>query len=234
MPLPVKIHLLPGTMCNALIWQPLRDVLPDAVELVHLDIPNHLSPKDLAAHYLHITGDERLNLAGFSLGGYLAAYFACRFPEHIARLFIIANSPAQLPEQELAQRQTIVRQISQHGYAGLSRARAARMLDDGSCQKQHIDMMQQMDKELGETTLLSQYQYLSERDDLQSALCQQRFPCHFYYSEKDTLVNTSWLNQLVQQNTQVRLHETTGSGHMLPLEKPKELAMLLQQWLSGG
>ncbi|NRD75190.1 hypothetical protein HQQ94_18580 [Shewanella sp. VB17] len=89
-----------------------------------------------------------------------------------------------------------------------------------------------MDNNLGKNELISQYQYTSIRKDLSPTLDQLPSQTYFYYSEGDQLIDLPWFNQIRASNTELSVISTSGSGHMLPLEKPRELAEHINAWIT--
>lgn len=225
-----KLHLIPGTMCNEKLWSKMLPYLHDSLELVYLDIPQEKNFDELAEHFAIELGNDALNLIGFSLGGYIATYFSMLYPNRIEKLFVISNSPTSLSVEETNQRSAILEYVEANGYKGMSRMKAASMLDLTNRTNQLIDWILEMDSELGEIVFKSQYQYTSQRLDLASAISQFPFDTHLYYSEGDKLINSKWLSGLVNSNSRLSLMSTSGSGHMLPLEKPRELASYINSW----
>ncbi|MBV1908115.1 MAG: alpha/beta hydrolase [Kangiellaceae bacterium] len=215
-----KLYLIPGTMCNEKLWTELLPYLNSSLELVYLDIPTGKNFNELAEYYNDLLGSDKINLVGFSLGGYIATFFSMVYPERIEKLFVISNSPTSLSTYELNQRSDILKLVETHGYDGLSRKKTADLLDAKNQTSRFIDIILEMGRDLGENEFISQYQYTSERSDLSQAI--NRFPLHtqFYYSEHDQLVNSSWFSGLTGSKPKLSVFRTSGSGHMLPLEKP--------------
>lgn len=226
-----KLYLLPGTMCNEKLWIALLPYLHRSLELVYLDIPRGKNFDELAIHYNDLLGNDKINLIGFSLGGYIASYFATLYPERIEKLFVISNSPTRLPVDELSQRSDILKFVKAYGYKGIGRNKVAGLFDVKNQQSRFIDLILEMDSELGEDEFISQYQHTSARADLARMISQLQLHAHFYYSENDRLVNSQWLNELTNLTPNVAVISTPGSGHMLPLEKPRELAEHINSWL---
>ncbi|MBB1487333.1 alpha/beta fold hydrolase [Oceanospirillum sediminis] len=224
------LHLIPGTMCTEKLWSEVLPLLQDNYQLVYLDIPQNKSFDELAGYYNDILGDKKVNLLGFSLGGYIATYFASLYPERIERLFVISNTPAALPDEELKQRSNTLNYVKKHGYKGMSRKKIASLLAPENQTDDLISLISEMDQALGEHEFLSQYQHTSERADLSQALNQFSFCTYLYYSEYDKLINLNWLKQLDNTSHLLSLICTSGSGHMLPLEKPRELADHINTW----
>ncbi|MBQ4834206.1 alpha/beta hydrolase [Pseudoalteromonas sp. MMG010] len=216
-------------MCNKLLWSALSPLLENGFELIYLTIPTGKSMDELADFYNDTLGDDKINLIGFSLGGYIATYFAAKFPKHVRALFIIANSSTLLPSFEIKKREAAVKFIAKGGGLKLKEQQVNRLFDKPADNKQQVDLVMQMIRQQGESELLSQYQHTSDRKDLAEQLNTLSIPMWFYYSEHDPLVNASWFKQL-HLKKQLTISSTTGRGHMLPLEKPAELANHIITW----
>ncbi len=227
-----KIYLLPGTMCNERLWEKLLFEANSQFEFVSLTIPIAANFEELIEQINAKLPDEKINLIGFALGGYLAAYIAVTHQERVGRLMLVANSPCKLNANELAQRQQVLNLIEKFDYKGMGYKKAASMVDDEQTHADVIDTILQMDAELGKTTLVNQLQITSSRDDLALALSALTIPVSFYCSEADTLINKPWVTMLSDKNEHISVCCTSGKGHMLPLEKPKELLALIEKWVS--
>lgn len=235
-----KIYLIPGTMCNERLWSDLLPLLTNSIgehyEFVHVKIPKNMIFSQITKFLNGYCKEERVKIIGFSLGGYIAAHFAITFPQRVDKTFIISNSPCALYPAEEKQRQEIVEFVNRYGYKGMSKARAAQLLDIHNGDKKHLDhlisIIINMDAELGEVEFKSQMQSTSKRNDLFEQLACSQVQSVFYYSEHDLLVNSQWLSKLKQANPNCVMKCTTGSSHMLPLENPKELADYIDEWLN--
>lgn len=225
------VYALPGTMCDARLWQRLLPLLP-GVTWQHLPIPTDATLDALTAALLDQLPAAPVNLLGFSLGGYLAALLACRAPERIARLMICANSPRALPAEEVRQRQQLLAWVAQHGYQGLSDRKVAQMLSTTRRADAGIGaLMKAMDLSLGRATLEQQLRATSARQDLLAPLAELHMPVHLVFGDQDHLVNRPWMAALAGRRPDFSLCELPGVGHMLPLEAPAALAQAIHRWL---
>lgn len=225
-----KLYLIPGTMCNDKLWALVLPYLHSSVEPVYLQIPRQKSFDELAEHFNNLFAGDSINLVGFSLGGYIATYFSLLYPQRVNKLFVISNSPASLSAAELDQRTDALQLVKKYGYKGLSRHRAIALLDAGSQTERLTDLILEMDSDLGEAEFISQYQYTSKRIDLSARVNELPLHSCFYYSTDDSLVNAARLNEMSKANPKLSVISTPGCGHMLPLEKPRELAQYLNHW----
>ncbi|MCW8834491.1 MAG: alpha/beta hydrolase [Colwellia sp.] len=235
-----KVYLIPGTMCNERLWSAILPLIEKTVgeyfEFVHVKIPRNKSFQALSIFLNDFFQEDKVTLIGFSLGGYIASHFASSYPHRIAKAMIISNSPCALHHVEEMQRQDIIEFIQRYGYKGMSKARAAQLLDTNRWTDQQltqlIDILRLMDAELGEVEFKSQMVNTSKRDDLFKQLANSLAPLTFYYSEDDALVNSSWLEKLQQQADNCLMICSNGASHMLPLEKADECSEQVIEWLN--
>ena len=223
-------------MCNKQLWSEMLPYLETTLDLVYLDIPKGKDFEELANYYNDIIGNEKINLVGFSLGGYIATYLSQLYPERIEKLFVISNSPTCLPAEELKQRNDVLNFIKTYGYKGFSKRKIATMIDSVNHTSTEqterlIKIISQMSIDLGVTELMSQYQYTSVRKNIVKFDSNLPLHTHFYFSDSDRLVNLQWFNELKNIKQNLTLINTAGTGHMLPLEKPKELANYINTWV---
>ena len=223
---------IPGTMCDARLWHRLPPHLP-GVDWRHVPIPDGPDIDHLVTALHAALPAGSVNLFGFSLGGYLAAALACRYPERVARLFICSNSPCALPESETRQRRQLLAWLTRGGYQGLSDQKIAQMVAERSLADPAIGQcMKDMDATLGLDVLVQQLQASSDRADLLAGVSALCCPVWLGFGEADGLVNRGWIRQFQDAAPAHAVHTVPGAGHMLPLEAPQALARLVARWLA--
>lgn len=99
-----KIYMIPGFMNNEKLWSRLTPLLEDKYELVHLEIPLKDSFDEMADEIYEKIEDEKINLMGFSLGGYISCYFGLKYPNKINKILVVACTPANLSKEECEKR----------------------------------------------------------------------------------------------------------------------------------
>ncbi len=230
-----QLFLIPGTMCNDLLWSLMLPALTETFDVHYLPPSIGENLDEMLIEIINRLPDEPVNVVGFSLGGYLSSMLAIKYPQRINRLFIIANSSGVLPESEIVQREEAVTFVNKHGYGGMSRRKAASLIDaQHPNADQIIAIIRQMDKDLGKSVFLNQMHATTHRPDLHQDFTQLHIPTTFYYSEQDPLVGKEWINQCTSNNVYFDEIIEQGSGHMLPLEKPQILLKRLKIWLHNS
>ncbi|MCL1125754.1 alpha/beta fold hydrolase [Shewanella surugensis] len=228
-----KIYLLPGTMCNAKLWDKLSTLLNAKYDLIHIPILSGLSLDSITDSLDDIFQEPKVNLVGFSLGGYIAAYFSTKYPHRINKIFIISNTPCPLTTIEINERQETLKYINDYGYKGITRQKANTLLDKKSQNEELIDTIMRMDMELGEKALKSQLLWTTNRDDLFEALSKLSINMTFFYNTQDPFINTEWLHKFTHTYPHCTTYSNESNGHMLPLEEPLALSNHLINWLKN-
>jgi len=250
------LYLLPGTMCDQRIWQPmaieLEKLTPncyqlhyltiaqlDTIEEIILDIKCQIiscQKKTLVNSSKQVslaTIKEPISLIGFSLGGYLASAFTLQFPELVEKLMLVANMSGKLSEKELKERKRTISWLKRYGYNGIPLKRIHTLLDEKArTNRIIIDTIKQMDSDLGQETLIHQLEVTTQRSNLLPDITASVIPTQFCIGENDCLVDINKLGMFCQVSEYAELSVIKNTGHMLPLESPDNLAEAIHEYFS--
>ena len=231
-----KVYFLPGTMCDSRLWLELWAELTkvdNSFEFIHLSIPVQKTIDEIVLALAEQLPEDKVNLLGFSQGGYLASAFACQYPERMSTLINLSNAPNTLPETEVATRDKIILWVEAQGYSGITLARIKTFLDVSNHSNiQIIERIKQMDSHFGQSGLLQQLKSTTVRKNLLPQLEETEFPMLFCYGDKDLLVKSETIKKLSSVNSVIRHYQFSNCGHMLPLEQPQLLAQILSNFLT--
>lgn len=221
-------------MCDQLIWSKIWPSLTTQFELIHLSVPNEDNIEGLLSSLSTVfaSKQEKANLIGFSMGGYLATCLAELQPNTFDKLLIISNSPCVLPKDELLQREQTINWLERFQYRGITEQKALSMLADNAYNRESLkDIMATMERNLGYNSLITQLKATSSRVDKSSFLASRQTNMTFCFGDQDKLVNKSWLKALAQEHDFDAI-EVANCGHMLPLEKPEQLVKIITDTFS--
>jgi pimeloyl-ACP methyl ester carboxylesterase len=220
-----KIYCLPGTMCDQRLWQACIGYLPGNVEIIHLAIPKGNSIDEIVTSLEKKLPEGKINLAGFSLGGYIATAYALRFPERLNKLLLISNMSYSLPENELKERSRTISYLKTHGYSGIPTKRITALLDSSKQSNlEIINCIKDMDTSLGKETLIHQLTVTTQRENLLVKLPVLPIQIMFLIGDNDSLVKLSRIEAILAQSQRISLSVLAKTGHMLPLEQPEMCA----------
>ena len=227
-----KIYLIPGLMTDERLWSRIKPFLQNEYELVHVPIPHTEDFDEIIDILFNLFKEEKVNLLGFSLGGYIASYFAITYPNRVNRLFMVAATPGASNEAEIERRKEKFAIIEKEGFAGLSYEKAVSLVEEqNQNDSELIKIIQDMFMDLGKETFISQLTSTFYRKDLFEDLIIQDFPICFYYSVNDRLLNQIALDKLLNNKHNMKIISREGTSHNIPLEVPELLSIEIKKWM---
>jgi pimeloyl-ACP methyl ester carboxylesterase len=223
------LYLIPGTMCDARLWERMLPFMNGA-EITHADYSGSETMEAMLARVMDGAPNAPCHLVGFSLGGYLAMMAATRAPERFKSLTVIAASPYGLSDDEKALRQRNAEMLTRLTYRGMSKVRLKQFVAENHLDNEAITgTILAMEHDLGQAELIRQLIAPIERPNVKAELLALDLPVHFIMAKDDAMVPFGAIEKLASgSNGKIELHAIEGSGHMIPLEAPKQLAERLQ------
>lgn len=227
-----KIYLIPGLMTDHRLWSRLTPILQNEYELVHVPIPHSEDFDEIIDILFNFFKEEKVNLLGFSLGGYIASYFSITYPNRVNRLFTVAATPGNSTEAEIERRKEKFVVIEKDGFTGLSYEKAKSLLEEKNQEDiELVKIIQDMFLDLGKETFISQLTSTFYRKDLFEDLVNLDIPIWFFYSENDRLLNQNAIKKLQLNNHNMNIISRVGTSHNIPLEEPELLSFYIRNWM---
>ncbi|GHC71628.1 alpha/beta fold hydrolase [Limoniibacter endophyticus] len=227
----MPILLIPGFMLTSDLWRDVEQALQTFGPIHHADMSQGATIAEIAAGVL-ADAPPSFVLIGFSMGGYVAREIVRLAPGRVRVLILIATSARGDSEVQARRKAMFARNIGAIAFRGLSRSAVASSLHPDNEGDLHlITRIQAMGNRLGEEIFRRQSLLVrkDERDGLGSIQC----PTLIIAGEKDRLRSRREAEELHEGIASSRLEVVEGTGHMVPLEAPQELAGLLVRWLKG-
>ena len=225
-----KIYLIPGLMTDNRLWSRIIPLLENDYELVHTTIPHSEDFDEIIDILFNEFKEEKVNVLGFSLGGYIASYFAITYPNRVNRLFTVAATPGNSTEAEIERRKEKFVAIEKEGFVGLSYEKAKSLLEKQN-DEESIKIIQDMFMDLGKESFISQLTSTFYRKDLFEDLINLSIPIWFFYSKNDRLLNQEAIKKLLLDNHNMNIISREGTSHNIPLEVPELLSNEIKKWM---
>ena len=230
-----KIYLIPGLMTDERLWSRIIPLLKDEYELIHVPIPHTGDFDEIIDILFNLFTEDKVNLLGFSLGGYIASYFAITYPNRVNKLFMLAATPGSSSEAEIERRKQKFTVIEQEGFLGLSYEKAKSLVEEKNQNDEElIKIIQDMFMDLGKETFITQLTSTFHRKDLFIDLLNLDIPIWFHYSIDDRLLSTRALKKLNLVEHNMKLIPRVGTSHNIPLEEPELLSNILRAWMKSS
>lgn len=150
------------------------------------------------------------------------------FPERVAALALIATSLCSDTSEQRQLKQAAVQASARGTFRGLSAAFIAKSLHkDRAKDKALIEKIRAMGQRMGYEVFARQS--LLERADVppSSITC----PILIIAAEQDGLRSPEETQELCETIPAASMEMVYASGHMIPLEQPRQLALLISGWL---
>ena len=227
-----KIYFLSGTMCNQDLWQ---FVFPEIQHYIpeYIDITSATSFEEIN-QIINNKITEPTILIGFSLGGFSALNFAIQYPKKVKKLIVIAATTKGLSKQEIQLRKNTIQFLEKHNYKGISMTRVQQFLHPDNHQNNDlIGIIKKMDADLGKDVLIRQLKATSKRIDITNRVKNLHAPILLIHAKEDALLKLEDVKELKSELPLATSIRIKSCGHMIPLEKPIEIAELINNYLNA-
>lgn len=197
-------------------------------------------PEDAAFHLADLFGALGLNrphVMGTSLGGWLAAEVAVRWPDRLGRLVLVnpvGLHVAGAPVKEIFGRDP--GELADDLFADPAHPMAAAMRQMAELTRQGVEIPFEVVKpvlqSLAATARIGWNPYLHD-PKLPGRLHRVANPVLLVRGADDRLVPAAHVARYAELLPDARVEVVAGAGHLLPLEKPGELASLVRAFLGA-
>lgn len=213
-------------MCDDRLWSLMASYLKDKYELVFLKIPHTTNFDEMAEILNNEIKEDNINLVGFSLGGYTSLYFSLKYPNKVAKIFLIAASGSVSSQEEINRRKKAMIDSRAYDFCAPSKEKINGLIDENSKDDNElIELIQDMFITLGREVFEMQLQATFERENLLEKIINSEKPLNIIYGNNDRLVDDKWIENLKNsrnKNLNILCLDTTS--HNIPLDFPKQSA----------
>lgn len=223
------ILFLPGFMCDRHLWDDAKKDLEDLGALHFGDLTMDRSFDAMARRVLDEAPD-RFSLVGFSMGGFVAREIALMAPERVERLALLNTSARGDSPEHAARKAGLAKAAEGRGFRGLSRHSILSSLHpDRRSDDTLVDRIREMADRIGKEGFVNQIGVA--RHDGHDSLGDITCPTLVAWCRQDELRSLDEARELSDGIPGARLKIVEDCGHMLPMEAPEQMVILLKDWL---
>jgi pimeloyl-ACP methyl ester carboxylesterase len=223
--------LLPGTGCNARLWQDVLPFIPKSVTPITIDLLACRSKNEML-EAIYKQPYRKFALLGFSMGGYLAQEFYAKYPERISQLLLMCCSGEGYDQAYKAKIRSLILKFETNQLTPTALDYLAKFIYQHHPNSQHVtNILHLMLKDAGTEKICRQMRATLDRINY-SHIFQQKsgVPCLVIGSRFDKIVPPLQIEKLAQTfNTTIKWVEC---GHMAPLEAPTAIGSILNSWIT--
>ena len=220
--------LLPGFMCDADLWS---DMAADLGKLGSVHYGNVYQDDTLEGMARRVLAEapDSFVLVGFSMGGFVARVLTLMAPERVTGVAFIASSAR---EYTPAERERRIRRNLPGDRPKRTNGVAAGLHPDRERDPVLLERLRGMQRRLG-SNVRARQSALVRRDgyaDLERITC----PSLVVACRQDRLRSFAEIERMARHLPHSCFKVIEDCGHMAPIERPRELAALLANWVSSA
>ena len=227
--------LIPGLLNTPAVFDRLRAHLDPAVDVriasVHTQASLGAMAADAWASLADVPAKRPLVIGGFSMGGYVAWQMladSAAAPRAVQGLALINTSArADTPEGLIRREQAMAAMAADFDRFVSGLCRFA-LTPAGHADAALLAEVSAIMHSVGPVAATAQTRALMQRPDRRASLPALRLACQVVGGADDAITPPAWSQEMADLIPGARLALLPGMGHMLPLERPAELAALLR------
>lgn len=231
----IELVLIPGLNNTAAVWDAVLPAIGAEAARAGKSVtcrtdtsPAMDTVEELARHWLDKL-PQRFHLVGFSFGGYVALAMLEFAPERIAGLTMMCTGAGADSPQQVATREAAIARALAGEYESMIGAQAAGAfhpdsLADAALMQRRMDMV----KDYGAQRFAAHARAATRRPDRSTLLRAYTGPLQFIAGSHDKLFAPETMRAMAAaagRGTDIDVID--GAGHLLPMERPAELARSL-------
>ncbi len=225
--------LVPGLNNTRAVFDDVLRALPARIQALALDNPP-LESVEAIAQALLPQLPERFWLAGFSFGGYVALALLQAAPERVQGLAMVCAGPYADPPAAEPKRRAALDAVAQGRYLEMVERQVADAfhpdsLGDASLMQARKAMV----RTYGPERYAAHVRATMARPD-RSALLDGSIPTLVVSASHDAVIPPDFVARYVAGIAGAQHHVVHDAGHLLPMEKPRVLARLLDEWMASS
>lgn len=221
----MTLLLIPGLKADARSWGGVDKRLGATIPEHHFGEPTIAA---MAAAIL-ARAPDRFDLAGHSMGGYIAFAMLAQAPERIRRVAFVATQARPDSPEATARRRTMMALAVERGMAAVTEATLD--LDVFDKRPEVIAAMMATAAEFPVATYLSQQEAVIARPDSRPGLAAITCSTAVIGGAEDRLLPPYLSEEIAAGIAGATLDLIPACGHCAPLEQPDRVAALLAGWL---
>lgn len=227
---PRPLLLLPGTLCNWRLFEPLRKELGDGYPAVVGDMTGARSAPELAARILR-SAPPTFSLLGFSLGGIVAMEMIAQAPYRVTRLALVSTTPRPDPAANADVRRDAVARAARLGLDSYTQENWPLFTGPESQADASLKaLIMLMAREVGIEAMAEQAEVAINRTDSRPRLAGVRVPTLVLAGRHERICPLEAHREIADAVPGSRF-VTVDAGHFAPLEQPVAVGRHVRAWL---
>jgi pimeloyl-ACP methyl ester carboxylesterase len=225
--------LVPGLLCDALLWRPQIEGLADIADCWIADHTRHETMADIAQAILADVPFGNFAVAGLSMGGYLAFEVVRRAPNRVRKLALLDTVAGPDTPEKIEGRRDLMALAARGEFVGVSNSliplfvHPSRVADAAL-----VAIIRTMARNIGKHAFLRQERAIIGRADSRPLLGSIACPTLVLCGREDAMTPLAAHEEMARAIPSATLEVVERCGHLSTLERPTEVNAALAGWLA--
>jgi pimeloyl-ACP methyl ester carboxylesterase len=229
-----KLVLVPGLLCDALLWRAQLEQLPDVAEMW---VADHTRSATMAGVARDVLGDspfESFALAGLSMGGYVALEIMRQAPQRVQKLALLDTSARADTQEQTAQRKDFIALAKRGRFEGVTEALMPLLIHRSRLGEASLTgAIKLMAKNVGKDAFIRQQRAIMSRAESRPLLASISCPSLVLCGRQDQRTPLDRHEEMAAGIKGAKLEVLDDCGHMSTMEKPDQVSRSLRRWLAA-
>lgn len=226
------LFILPGLLEDADGFKQVIEALADTARCTVADLTRAGTIAEMARDALRQAPAGRFNLAGHSMGGYVALEVMRQDPKRVERLALL-NTNARADSVESTENRRRLVALADTDFEAVLAAMMPKLMTEEHLKDPVLTgTIGAMKMAIGPEAFKRQQAAIMARVDSRPRLGDIRCPTLVIAGREDALMPVEWLEELAAGIPGAHLEIIEKCGHMAALEKPAQVTAFLKKWLA--
>ena len=229
-----NLVLVPGLLCDALLWRAQVDSLADAADTWIADHTRSATMADVARDVLADAPFEDFALAGLSMSGYVSLEIMRQAPKRVRKLALLDTAArADTPEQT-EERKGFIELAARGKFAGITETLMPQLIHPSRLRDLALtEAIKLMAKNVGKEAFVRQQQAIMSRAESRPLLAAIKCPTLVLCGRQDQLTPLDRHEEMAAGIQGAKLDVIEECGHVSTMERPDQVNRALRRWLAA-
>ena len=229
-----RLLLLPGLLCDPILWTHQSEHLADLADITIADLTSQESMADMAAEAIAAMPDGPFALAGLSMGGYVAQEVMQQAGDRVTRLALLDTSSRPDSEEQTRRRKGLISLAKTGKFKGVTPKLLPLLIHPDRMEDDALTgAIMEMSGNVGRDAFLRQQIAILNRPDSRPDLAKIPCPTLILCGRQDALTTLEMHEEMAAGVTGSKLVVVEDSGHMSTMEQPHAVTAVMRYWLQS-
>lgn len=223
--------LLPGLLCDPILWAHQTEYLSDIADMTVADLTRHDNVADMAASAIEGM-PETFALAGLSMGGYVAQEVMRQAGDRVTRLALLDTSSRPDTEEQTRRRRGLISLAKTGKFKGVTPKLLPLLIHPDRMEDEALTSeVMTMSENVGRDAFFLQQTAILNRPDSRPDLAKISCPTLVLCGRQDALTGVELHEEMATGIDGSKLVVVEDCGHLSTMEQPEAVTAVMRYWL---